>query len=233
VDPAHAQRLQLHFKGWEIETAREAFNPRAVTLLDFRTPQHTSTRFLYVLPLSERRALVEYTLFSAARLGQAEYEQALKVYLETTLGITSYRVLREESGSMPLSDRPFPRRAGRRIMTIGAKAGQVKPTTGFGFTRIQQDSAAIVRSLLRAGHPFDVPADSRRYRLYDSLMLQVMAQHGEQIKPIFTAMFKHNSIERIFRFLDEVGPWWENLLLIRSLPPRLFLQALFQMSSKL
>lgn len=228
TDPAHEWYLKLHFTGWEIETARAAFNPRAATFLDFRTPQHASTRFFYVLPLSERRALVEYTLFSPARLAQAEYAQALKDYLETTLGISDYRIVREESGVMPITSQPFARRVGRRVMTIGAKAGRVKPTTGFAFTRIQQDSVAIVQSLLRAGHPFDVPADSRRYRLYDSLMLQIMSGHGDQIEPIFTAMFEHNPIERILRFLDEVASPWENLLLIRTLPPRLFVRAVFQ-----
>ena len=72
-------------------------------------------------------------------------------------------------------------------MTIGAKAGRVKPTTGYAFLRIQQDSAAIVHSLLAEGHPFAVPADARGYRLLDSIMLAVMAGHGEQIKPLFTA----------------------------------------------
>jgi lycopene beta-cyclase len=114
-------------------------------------------------------------------------------------------------------------------MTIGAKASRIKPTTGYAFMRIQHDSAAIVRSLLEAGHPFDVPADSRRYRLYDSMMLQIMSRHGGQIKPIFTAMFKNNPIERNLRFLDEVASLWENVRLIATLPPRLFLQALFRL----
>jgi lycopene beta-cyclase len=226
ADPIHYQYLKLHFKGWEVETAQEAFNARAATFLDFRTPQHESPRFFYILPLSERRALIEYTLFSEARLSQAAYRQALKDYLETTLGITGYRILHEESGVMLVTDQPFPRRTGRRVMIIGAKGGRVKPTTGFAFTRIQQDSAAIVQSLLQSGHPFNVLADSRRYRLYDSLMLQLMARYGGEIKPIFMTMFQHNPIERIFGFLDEAAPWWENLLLIRTLPPRLFVQAL-------
>jgi hypothetical protein len=41
-------------------------------------------------------------------------------------------------------------------------------------------------------------------------------------------MFKNNSIGRVFRFLDEVASPWENFLLIATLPPRLFLQALSQ-----
>jgi lycopene beta-cyclase len=60
-------------------------------------------------------------------------------------------------------------------------------------------------------------------------MLQIMVRHGEQIKPIFTALFKHNPIERVFRFLDETASPWEDLLLIATLPPPLFLQALLRL----
>ena len=59
-------------------------------------------------------------------------------------------------------------------------------------------------------------------------MLQIMDRHGDQIEPIFAALFKKNPIERVLRFLDEAASLWENLSLIATLPPALFLQALFQ-----
>lgn len=223
-DPVRYHYLQQHFKGWEIETPAPVFSPRAATFMDFRTPQKGEMRFFYVLPFSERHALVEYVLLS-----QDEHDQALKGYLEGALGIKDYRILAVEGGINPMTDQPFPRRVGRRIMTIGALGGRVKLTTGYAFWRIQQDSAAIVRSLLRAGHPFNVTPDSGYYRLCDSLMLQIMYRQGEQIKPIFTALFKHNPIGRVFHFLDETASPWENLSLIATLPPPLFLQALFRL----
>ena len=231
-DPARYHDLKMHFKGWEIETSTPAFDPQAATFLDFRTPQKQSVRFFYVLPLSERRALVEYTLISPAVLRSGEYEQALRAYIRKTLGIPEYRLVREEGGVLPLTDRPFARRLGQRIMAIGAKGGRVKPTTGYAFTRIQRDSAAILQSLLNAGHPFDVPEDSARYRLYDALMLDIMSRHGEAVQSIFGALFKHNPVDRVFRFLDETGSVWENLALIATLPPRLFLQAIPRLAER-
>ncbi|HET7089853.1 MAG TPA: lycopene cyclase family protein [Anaerolineae bacterium] len=228
-DPTRYHTLNLHFKGWEIEAPEPAFNPQAATFLDFRTPQKGDTRFFYVLPLSKQRALVEYTLFSAELLKRDEYERALKDYLENVLQVGDYRVLSEEKGIIPITDQPFPRRAGRHVMTIGAKGGRIKPTTGFAFLRIQQDSAAIVDSLLRTGQPFDIPADSARYRLYDSLMLQIMLRRGAQVQQLFTLLFKNNPIERVLRFLDEAGSVWENLQLIPTLPPAPFLEALFRL----
>ena len=224
----HYQYLQLHFKGWEIETDVDAFNPAAATLMDFRTPQEHETRFFYVLPFSPRRALVEFTVFSDERFSHAEYAEALRGYLQEVLGIAEYRIVDEEQGVIPATDHPFPRRVGQRVMTIGTKGGRVKPSTGYAFVRIQQDSAAIIRSLQEHDHPFDVPADSQRYRLLDAVMLEMMDHYGEQLKPIFTTMFERNPIDRIFRFLDEEGTPIENLQLIATLPPALFVQAAFQ-----
>jgi lycopene beta-cyclase len=225
-DLTRHHHLKLHFKGWEIETPAPAFDPQAATLLDLRTPQQGATRFFYVLPFSQRRALVEYTLFSPGVLRRHEYEQALRTYLAIELGIQDYRVLRQEGGCIPITDQPFPRQTGQRIMTIGTPGGRIKPSTGYAFVRIQQDSAAIVRSLLHSHHPFDVPADSRRYQLYDALLLDIMCRQGGEIKAILTAMFKHNPIERVFRFLDESASPWENLLAIPTFPPGPFLRAL-------
>ena len=113
-------------------------------------------------------------------------------------------------------------------MSIGVLGGRIKPSTGYAFIRMQEDSSAIVRSLLREGHPFHVPPGPRRYRFFDSVMLEIMAHHGESCESVFTALFKHNPAERIFRFLDEVASPWENCLMIPSLPPQLLLQALLQ-----
>ncbi|HLF28480.1 MAG TPA: lycopene cyclase family protein [Anaerolineae bacterium] len=223
-DPARYHQLRQHFTGWEIETPDAAFDTRAATFLDFRTPQNDEMRFLYVLPLSERRALVECVLTS-----RDDYASILKTYLETVLEISAYRIVAEEGGVNPMTDQPFPRRIGRRVMSIGARGGRVKPSSGYAFTRIQRDSAALVESLLRAGHPFAVPSDRRFFRLCDSLMLNVMYRRGAQLRPIFTALFKRNSIERIFRFLDEVTSPLENLALMASLPPGIFVQAFMRL----
>ncbi len=225
-DPARYRYLQQHFRGWEIETAAPAFDPQVSTFMDFRTVEKQGVSFFYVLPFSERHALVEYVLHGRQA---APYSQTLRTYLETGLEIKDYRIVAMEGGANPLTDQPFPRRVGRRIMSIGIPGGRVKPTTGYAFWRIQQDSAAIVRSLLRAEHPFDVPADSRFFRLGDSLMLQIMDRHSDQVEPIFVALFKNNPIERVLRFLDEMASPWESLSLIATLPPALFLQALFQL----
>jgi lycopene beta-cyclase len=169
TDPSRYHHLNLHFAGWEIQTDEPAFDPDVATLMDFRAPQEGETRFFYLLPFDERQALVEYTIFSKAVLGRGDNEEALRRYIKEQLGIETYEVVRREKGNIPITDQPFPRQLGRRVMSVGARAGRIKPTTGYAFTRIQADSAAIVDSLFRVSHPFDVPVDSYRYRLCDSI----------------------------------------------------------------
>jgi lycopene beta-cyclase len=225
VDERHHE-LKLHFKGWEIETPRPAFDPSAATFLDFRTPQNNATRFFYVLPFDERHALVEYTLFSNMPLLPREYEQALQAYLRDVLKIDEYHLTRQEGGVIPITDQPYPRRLGWRVMAIGMRGGRIKPSTGFAFMRVQSDSAAIVQSLLRHDQPFDVPQDSARYRLYDSMLLDIMEREPERIQSVFAALFKRNSIEHVLSFLDERASLAQNIHMFANLPQAPFLQAL-------
>jgi lycopene beta-cyclase len=221
--------LNQHFRGWEIETDRSFFNPQLPTLFDFRTPQNGHMRFVYTLPFTENRALIEYTLFSAHLLQSEEYDAGLKAYIEDVLKIKQYDIKHVEAGVIPMTDHPFPRRLGQRVMSIGTKGGRVKPSTGYAFLRIQRDSAAIVESLIQHDQPFDLPARRGRFALHDSILLNIMTHYPDDLKPIFTIMFKHNPIQRVFRFLDETAALPEEVRFIASLPPWRFLQALFRL----
>jgi lycopene beta-cyclase len=227
IDARRYHHLKLHFAGWEIRTDEPVFDPGVATLMDFRIPQEDETRFFYILPFSEHQALVEYTIFSTTAMSHVQYQEALRSYIKHHLSLESFEIVRRESGIIPITDQPFPRRSGRRVMSIGAKGGRIKPTTGYAFSRIQEDSAAIVDSLLRTGQPFDVPADPYRFRLCDAILLEIMQHRGRQVRPIFEAMFAGNEIDRIFHFLDEAALPWEQLAVIPTLPPLPFLRALF------
>jgi lycopene beta-cyclase len=187
-------------------------------------------RFFYILPFSERKAIVEFTLFSTTLLSETEYNSELKDYLENTLAAGPYRILEEESGIIPMTDLPFPRRLGKRIMAIGTLGGRVKPSTGYAFARIQKDSDAIVASLVNQGHPFAIPGGPARYGWFDRTMLQVMYRRGGEMGDIFTQMFRNNSIQRIFGFLNEENTWAEDIRLLASLPVFPFLQAFLKVN---
>lgn len=221
--PGGGPLLRQRFKGWVVETPGDTFDPEAPTLFDFRTPQHGATRFCYVLPYGPREALVEYVVY-----GPDAPDDDLRAYLEETLGVRDYRITFEEHGVSPLAVRRESRRRGRRVLRIGVHGGRLKASTGYGYTRIQQDAQAIVRSLVRRGHPFALPRERWSYRFLDALMLRVMARHGERIAEVFGAMFERNPIERVLRFLDEEASLGEALHLALTLPMGPFVRTLLR-----
>jgi lycopene beta-cyclase len=209
--------LRMQVRGWEIETDHPSFDPQIATFLDFRTSQASSEPeqakpgtgglgFLYVLPSDGQHALVEHVacIPGTERLMDVqEEEQALKDYIERTLGVTGYRVVSHEDGVNPMTDYPFPRRKSRHVMAIGIAGGMLKPSTGFAFARIQRDSAAIVRSLLKHGQPFDVPRSGWIYRQIEPLMLWATARHKEQVGSLLCTLFRVGRTHKILSFLDE------------------------------
>jgi lycopene beta-cyclase len=224
-DPKH-NYLKQHFTGWEIETDAPVFDPQTVTMFDLRTPQRGGVTFFYILPFSGTRALVEYTLFSPGLLPEVDYETALRAYLAKALGVKEYRTLETERGVIPMTDHPFPRRLGKRILSIGTRGGRVKPSTGYAFARIQRDSQRIVSSLMRTGHPFAIPPDGLRFRLYDMVLLEILAKEPNLGRPIISVIFSQNPVQRVLRFLDDRTAWWEDMPILLSYAPAPFLRAI-------
>jgi lycopene beta-cyclase len=173
---------------------------------------------------------VEYTVFSGNLLTDEQYRAPLQDYIANVLNLSDYRVRSEENGVIPMTDQPFVRRAGLHVMNIGTRGGLVKPSTGYAFARMQRDSIAIAASLDRTGHPFTIPQSPSRYRLFDSILLQLIYRNGPLMAPIFTRMFQRNPIRRIFHFLDEDATVWQDAALIATLPPRPFLRALVKLT---
>ena len=227
--PEKHRYLLQHFVGWEIETDADAFDPATVEFMDFRGAQQHEARFIYVLPFSARKALVEYTLFSEDVLPRAEYEAAIREYLTDTLGLESYRIMAEEVGAIPMTDHPLAARTGQHIVNLGTRGGRAKPSTGYAFKRIQQHSARLVAALATTGHPpADATGDKWQFRLFDTLLLDIMKRRGESTRDIFRQLFERNPVERIFRFLDEQTSWADNLRVMNSVSPGPFMRSIAQ-----
>ncbi|TAH18406.1 MAG: Lycopene cyclase [Cytophagales bacterium] len=218
--------LMQHFKGWVIETEEKVFDTSKIRMFDFRTEQGKEVRFFYILPFSPTEALVEYTLFSKYLIAEEEYDEKLKNYIHHQLQIDKYQIKDTEFGIIPMTDYKFGRKKGRKIMKIGIGGGRAKPSTGYAFYRIQQDSAQIVKSLEASEQPFYRQKNDKQYQIYDALILNIMNRKGESIKEIFTELFKNNPIERVLSFLNESTNIYTDFLLMSSVPPMPFLKSI-------
>ena len=218
-----------HFKGWFIETSSPTFDAKTMYYMDFAVPQKDKeVRFGYVLPFSASRALVEYTIFSDNLLTEQAYIAELKNYIENILKVTDYRIYEEEFGIIPMFDAPFAKQISPKIIPIGTKAGAAKSSTGFAFDRIQRESQKMVADLLLGRIP-QMRKYGGKYALYDSALLNVIAQNRLPSQEIFTRMFAKHPHNRIFRFLDEESSFWKDDLPIMAKMPWLpFLKAILQ-----
>lgn len=220
--------LLQHFKGWVIETEEECFNTEQATLMDFRVDQHEGTTFVYVMPFTKKRALIEYTLFSHEELKDEAYNDGLRNYISTYLGIKSYQIIEEEFGIIPMTDFDFPKSNGR-IINIGTAGGQTKPSSGYTFKFIQKHAEALLQQLKQTGEPFvKQTALMKRFMWYDRVLLHMLHFKKMPGARIFSLLFKRNKIGNIFKFLDNETSVLNELYLLNTLPQIPFMKAGFR-----
>ncbi len=217
--------LLQHFKGWIIETKEPVFDPAQPTLMDFRVAQDNGTTFVYVMPFSANKALVEFTLFTPSLLEQEAYDAGLRQYLKEYLNITDYSLVEEEFGVIPMTDHVFTPVDGN-IVHLGTAGGQTKPSSGYTFRFIQKHVAALVDQLAVSGHPFLKQSGlQKRFMWYDRVLLHMLFHKKMPGARIFTLLFSRNPIQRIFRFLDNETKLPEELILLNTLPQLPFMKA--------
>ncbi|MDE3253356.1 MAG: lycopene cyclase [Bacteroidota bacterium] len=228
IDKKGNHFLLQHFAGWVIETDTDCFDPGTATFMDFRVSQEAGTTFVYVLPTSARTALVEYTLFSESLLAREAYEAALKDYIGRYLAVTDYTIQHREFGVIPMTNQSFPLQNGR-IIQIGIAGGQAKGSSGYAFRFIQKQAAAIVENLRSGGSMRNrLSLADRKFRFYDGVLLRVLQSGRMSGADIFARIFEKNPPGRVLRFLDNETGWVDDLLIMRSVPTRIFLPAALQ-----
>ena len=224
----HEYYLLQHFKGWVIETEQPCFDPSMATFMDFRVSQQYGTTFMYVMPTSTTKALVEYTLFTEKILQQAEYEIALKEYISTTLHINNYTIEQEEFGIIPMTNYQFPLQNGRMI-NIGIAGGQAKGSSGYAFKFIQKRTKELVELLVNNQPPVVKKSLlNKKFHLYDSVLLHVLHHKKMEGSEIFAQIFKKNKPETVLNFLDNESSLADDLKIMGSVPSGIFLTAAFK-----
>ncbi|MEV6693842.1 lycopene cyclase family protein [Micromonospora sp. NPDC051196] len=220
--PGRTNWLQ-HFRGWWLAADRPMFDPTRAVLMDFRTPQPTrGVSFGYVLPVSSRYALVEYTEFSPHLLTGAAYDRALAGYCEL-LGLDPARftVGEVENGVIPMTDGPFVARPSPRVVRLGTAGGATRPSTGFTFAAMYRQADQVARALAAGGPPVPAPAYPRRHRWMDAVALRALDRDLVDGPEFFGRLFDRNPAPRVLRFLDGATTVPEDVAVMRStrLPP--------------
>ncbi len=208
--------LKQHFLGWDVVMDKPVFDPDVATIMDFNVDQSHGFAFMYLLPISETEALVEYTLFTDVVLEKELYRDEITRYLSVTFPGADFSMIREEFGVIPMVPGAWTPGEGR-LQNIGGSAGLAKPSTGYTFARIQRDSSQISASLHR-GNLVRNPPSSRRKEWMDEMIIRIIREDPSHAVHIFEQLFRRNGMDLMLRFLDEKTSLAEDLRIMASVP---------------
>jgi lycopene beta-cyclase len=193
-------------------------------MMNFGIPQkEAECRFMYVLPFSKNKAILEFTVFSERLLSEKEYDQGLFEYIEKNLKLTDYKILEEEFGVIPMSDIKTQDIVSNRIIRIGTAGGATNPATGYTFSNTQKKLKKIVRTLETGENDFEKESFwQKRHLLYASTLLNVIKQKRHPMAEVFDQLFAKNPIEKVFKFLDGETNLMEEIKIMWSTPKTKF-----------
>ena len=215
--------LWQHFKGRVVQFDAPVFNKSIAKLMDFNVPQQGATAFMYQLPLNEREALVEYTIFSENVLAISQYDEVLDAYLATAFPGSTYITKHDEIGAIPMTQIELASNKAP-IYTIGALGAAIKASTGYAFQFIQEQCKNIATQL-EHGLPLQTKVHNTRHQFYDAVLLHVLFHHKMEGAEIFKRIFAKNEAATVFKFLSNTSTIMEDIKIMRSLPTSIFLPA--------
>jgi lycopene beta-cyclase len=223
----HTNYVQ-HFKGLLIETNDDRFDEACPVFMDFSVQQKNDCRFVYIIPYSKRKALIEYTGFSKQAVSDEEYDAELVDYIENKLQIKHYKTDEIERGEIPMAESEFVNPFGNKVINIGTAGGFSKASTGYTFYFIQHKCAAIIKQLELALTAIEPINSEKRFVYYDRILLDVIDQKKIAAKDVFEALFTNNKITTLLAFLNEESSLVEDLKIMNSVPKLHFVPSAFK-----
>ena len=219
--------LLQHFVGWMIRTADNTFDPDSFTIMDYRPRLASTTSFMYVLPISDSEALIEYTFFSPSLVDEEVYEEALVKYIRETLGIQQFEIWDTEQGIIPMTTYPFHHSSRKGLTKIGTAGSWVKGSSGYSFANAGRKVDQVICNV-KSGKSADHQLIKPKFRYYDRLLLDVLYRNNDLGESIFTEMYTRNSIQDIFQFLDEKTSLQTDFKIISTFEPWPFMAAMLR-----
>ncbi len=119
--------LLQHFEGFVVTSEKNVFDEDIVTLMDFRCDQSRGMHFIYLLPFSKRKALVESTMFSKTVENKEFYSAEISKYLKKYFNLDKFTKSDHEKGVIPMH---YISCVSRKMYNIGTRGGGSK--TFFG-----------------------------------------------------------------------------------------------------
>lgn len=216
--------LWQSFLGYEVEASQDTFKANTFVLMDFDANFHQGLGFVYVLPYSENRALIEFTTFADQILTINELKAYMKPALLKYVKDIDYKILRTEYGKLPMGNQKTKTSNDPSYIYAGLYAGAARPSSGYAFQRIQRWSKQCAQSLLNHRLLVAPKNDSWILASMDDLFLNVLKSNPKSSISLFFNFFSNCKTSTVIRFLSDDASLLDYLRIVASMPKLLFLK---------
>jgi lycopene beta-cyclase len=210
------------FYGFEVELD-EAWPFESPIIMDSDVDQGDGFRFVYSLPLTQRRVLVEDTRFSdTPNIDRQESCELVRSYLRRH-GVDAFEIVREEFGvlPMPFSSELMP--ASSSPLSGGYAGGWFHAATGYSFPMAVAFAEAVASgSLGSARGRVNALAEKHRWRAHYSRFLNrllfrlIAPRQRHRIFRRFYRVLSDASIERFYSHQFNLG---DAIRIVVGVPP--------------
>ena len=215
--------MYQHFVGLNIQTHDPIFDDSTAILMDFRVPQSSGIHFIYVLPFSKYSALVESTVYSTEILPNSWYKHQICNYIEQNFPKTTFEIIGEETGALPLNNKypqiPFG-------IPIGLSANAMRGSTGYAFSQIMVQLSELAVNIESSMNKITARSGSTFTEdLMDKIFLDVLSRSPKKAPNIFLTVLESLTGDEFAEFMAGYCPVSTKAKIIASLPKALFVIA--------
>ena len=214
---SRSKHLTQHFLGLELVADSAVFDINCVDLMDFQAANH-GIHFMYVLPQSSTRALIEST-WICQHHQHSDYRAEISQYLAQRWPNAKFEVAYTEIGHLPLvaeSAREY--WLGKvQVVAIGTPAGTARASTGYAFLETLSDAKRLANLLKNKQHltTFKRPQIDA---WLDTQFLTFLSRNAANAPATFVQMFSKCKPASLIRFLTGQANWRDRMAVIRSIP---------------
>ena len=222
----HDSVLWQSFVGYEIQTESDYFSPEQMVLMEFDHTFKSGLAFTYILPTTEKKALIEYTVFSENRMSEEELMEGLKKSIGQHIAGSPYKILRVEHGILPMGNKLATQNNDSSYLFAGLFEGAARPSSGYAFQRIQSWANKCAHSMLANNTLYAFPKEKRLQSFMDGLFLNVIKKNPTIAASLFEDLFRRCNLKTVVKFMSDQASSSDCLQIIRALPPKPFIEAL-------
>ena len=212
--------LLQHFFGINITVPDNTFNENKLTLMHF-TKEKNLLHFMYILPFSHNKALVESTVFSKEVFKNSWYREKIKDYLKIK-NINNYKESSVEQGVIPMFFAEEKKSPSLNIYNIGIRGGACKPSTGYAFSFLIKQV-----QLLKNSKKNYVNIHKFLERKMDKIFINFLKNNNEDGESFIKLASNLNGNE-FQSFMMGESSILTKLKIIKSMPKLAFIKELFR-----